>query len=280
MGRIAEANAAMPATARAGDAEGAGPCAEVATKRGPTAAHDGEAWTGGAARPGAGAWAPLEGLRAGQKRPAACAELSILQEANTAMPATARAGDAEGAGPCAEVATKRGPTAAHDGEAWTGGAARPGAGAWAPLEGLRAGQKRPAACAELSILQEMSASAANVDWLSSRKTGSDAIAGRPGVGAGKRAKPAKGWGISLSVPAETPPVEVRPRSPRPQPLVSRAFVAATPRPAGTRRPAPVRARAQACSAAGRRVFAFACRWTAGSRAARTRASSCARARPK
>ena len=203
-----------------------------------------------------------------------------IAEANTAMPATARAGDAEGAGPCAEVATKRGPTAAHDGEAWTGGAARPGAGAWAPLEGLRAGQKRPAACAELSILQEMSASAANVDWLSSRKTGSDAIAGRPGVGAGKRAKPAKGWGISLSVPAETPPVEVRPRSPRPQPLVSRAFVAATPRPAGTRRPAPVRARAQACSAAGRRVFAFACRWTAGSRAARTRASSCARARPK
>ena len=169
-----------------------------------------------------------------------------IAEANTAMPATARAGDAEGAGPCAEVATKGGPTAAHDGEAWTGGAARPGAGAWAPLEGLRAGQKRPAACAELSILQEMSASAANVDWLSSRKTGSDAIAGRPGVGAGKRAKPAKGWGISLSVPAETPPVEVRPRSPRPQPLVSRAFVAATPRPlapAVLRPCAPARRRA-------------------------------------
>ena len=128
-----------------------------------------------------------------------------------ALPAGAAHAGAQGAEPSAPcAATNYRGAQAHAEEEWArGGAGAREIGTHAP-EGERMEQKRwkrSAAWAELSKLQDARVSA-NADWVSARKLGSDGLEGSLGGGAEKRRKPAKRWGISLSVPAETPPVEV------------------------------------------------------------------------
>ena len=124
------------------------------------------------------------------------------------MPAGAAHAGAQGAeppAPWAETNYRGAQTPA--GEAWACGGVAAGAICTHASEGARSGQKRSAAWAELSKLQEARVSS-NADWVFARKPGSDGLEGSPGGGDDKRRKPAKRWGISLSVPAETPPVEV------------------------------------------------------------------------
>jgi hypothetical protein len=124
------------------------------------------------------------------------------------MPAGAAHAGAQGAEPPAPwAATNYQGAQAPAGDAWACGGAAAGAICTHASDGARLGQKRSAAWAELSKLQEARVSS-NADWVFARKPGSDGLEGSPGGGADKRRKPAKRWGISLSVPAETPPVEV------------------------------------------------------------------------
>jgi hypothetical protein len=140
----------------------------------------------------------------------------------------------------------------HAGEAWASDGAAAVAVCTHAQESARSGQKRSAAWAELSKLQEARVSA-HADWVFARKPGSDGLEGSPGGGADKRRKPAKRWGISLSVPAETPPVEVGSCS-SPAAWVSR-LARGRPQAQWLRPPAPLEsARAQACIAVFRRVL--------------------------
>lgn len=108
--------------------------------------------------------------------------------------------------PAPRAAVDSGGGQEQNGEAWAFGGAV--GGCTRDPEGGRSGHKRSAAWAELNMLQEARVSA-NADWVFARKPGSDGLEGLPSGGADKRRKPAKSWGISLYVPAETPPVEVR-----------------------------------------------------------------------